>query len=107
MPHSKLVVISPPLALTVPFNVAELPVLEVAFCVTTVGDMSDMGSNGKKGYRKIGERVAEVVDVLITSGAESALTAKTALDHGMNPDHVHTTYNIQDLNSFVFKPLRK
>ena len=60
------------------------------------GDMQDLGRHSRAGHRMVGTKAAEVVDVLITSGAESALTSKTALDHGADPDHVHTTYNIQD-----------
>jgi Alr-MurF fusion protein len=60
------------------------------------GDMPVTGSIGKKGYRKIGQRAAEVVDVLVTHGIDSSVTARAALDYGMDDHHVYTTYAKQD-----------
>lgn len=60
------------------------------------GDMQFLGPKSKIGHRHVGQHVAEVVDVLITRGTEAAITARAALDHGMDPSHVHVTYATQD-----------
>ncbi|MDX1993741.1 MAG: alanine racemase [bacterium] len=62
-----------------------------------MGDMENLGERSRLGHRLIGQRAAEVAHVLITQGKEAALVARAALDQGMEPEHVHTTYNTQDV----------
>ncbi|MBC7870005.1 MAG: alanine racemase, partial [Chitinophagaceae bacterium] len=61
-----------------------------------LGDMEHLGDLSRVGHRMIGQRVAEVADVLVTQGKEAALAARAALDQGMAAEHVHITYNSQD-----------
>lgn len=60
-----------------------------------------MGSIGegeavRQGYRNVGRRAAEVVDVLITQGIDAAQAARSALDYGMDIGRVRMTYNPHD-----------
>ena len=58
------------------------------------GDMENLGKNTRKGHRMLGERIAQVVDVLITRGTHAAITARAAMDYGM--EEVHITHSVQD-----------
>jgi Alr-MurF fusion protein len=62
-----------------------------------LGDMEDLGINNTAGHRRVGQQAAEVVDVLITRGIDAAVAARAALDHGMDPVNVHTTYANRDV----------
>ncbi|PJF22919.1 MAG: alanine racemase [Phototrophicales bacterium] len=58
------------------------------------GDMENLGQNARQSHRMLGERVAQVADVLITQGTNAAITARAAMDYGM--EHVHMTHAIHD-----------
>ncbi|MEZ4671696.1 MAG: alanine racemase [Anaerolineae bacterium] len=61
-----------------------------------VGDVDHLGVDSSQAHRTIGQRAAEVADVIVTEGAEAAMAGRAALDSGMNPRHVCMTYNVQD-----------
>lgn len=60
------------------------------------GDMGNLGRQSQVGHRKVGLRMSEVADVVVTQGTQAAMAARAALDHGMEPKHVHITYSTQD-----------
>jgi Alr-MurF fusion protein len=64
--------------------------------IFVMGDMDQLGRNTQVAHRQVGVRAAEVADVIITQGAQAALVGRAALDHGKEPDKIHTTYSVQD-----------
>ncbi len=65
------------------------------------GDMENLGQFSQSGHRKVGRRVAEVADVLITQGSDAAVAARSALDYGMPSRNVHITYASHDVISIL------
>ncbi len=61
-----------------------------------LGDLDHLGTYSHAGHRSVGKQAAEVVDVFITEGADSAAAARAAQDYGLDPRHIHTTYATQD-----------
>ncbi len=47
------------------------------------GDMDNLGEYSQRGHRLVGQRAAEFVDQFVTSGTEAALSARAALNQGM------------------------
>jgi Alr-MurF fusion protein len=64
-------------------------------------DMENLGKNNQIAHRIVGQRAAEIADVLITQGAEAALTARAALDSGMDTQQVHITYTTRDVTAIL------
>jgi Alr-MurF fusion protein len=64
--------------------------------IVVLGDMDVAGSAGQRGHRRAGQRASEFADALITLGAEASLGARAALDQGMEPRAVRTTYSTHD-----------
>ncbi|MBZ0275883.1 MAG: alanine racemase, partial [Anaerolineae bacterium] len=61
-----------------------------------MGDMDHLGAYNQFGHRLVGQRAAEVADVIITEGTDAALLGRAALDQGTDQTHVAMTYSIQD-----------
>lgn len=62
------------------------------FVMGSIGE----GEAARQGYRSVGRRAAEVVDVFITQGIDAAQAARSALDYGMDISRVRMTYNPHD-----------
>lgn len=62
-----------------------------------LGDMDHLGTQSQVEHRMIGQRVAEIADVLLTEGAEAAAAGRAALDAGMDNRCIYTTYSTQDI----------
>jgi len=60
------------------------------------GDLDNIGKNTVVGHRMIGRKAAEVADIIITQGPGAAHAGRSAIDQGMKPDHVLTSYSSQD-----------
>ncbi len=60
------------------------------------GDMDNLGEYKQRGHRIVGQRAAEFIDLLVTSGTDAALTARAALDQGLDARRVRVTYGVQD-----------
>ena len=60
------------------------------------GDMDNLGEYKQRGHRLVGQRAAEFIDLLVTSGTDAALTARAALDQGLDARRVRVTYGVQD-----------
>lgn len=64
--------------------------------IFVLGDMDQLGEYSQFGHRSVGQRAAEVADVLITEGTDAALAGRAALDKGMERGQVCMTYSVQD-----------
>ncbi len=56
--------------------------------IAVLGDMLELGSYEEDGHRKVGRRVAEVADKLVTVGALGATIGREAIAIGMQEDDV-------------------
>jgi UDP-N-acetylmuramoyl-tripeptide--D-alanyl-D-alanine ligase len=56
--------------------------------IPVLGDMLELGSYAEEGHRKVGRRVAEVADRLVTVGALGAIIGREAMAIGMDKDDV-------------------
>jgi alanine racemase len=61
-----------------------------------MGDMDHLGDYSQTGHRLVGQRAAEVADVIITEGTDAALVGRAALDRGKERGTVFMTYSVQD-----------
>lgn len=59
-----------------------------------LGDLEER--RDKSCYRTIGQRTAQVADVLVTNGVDAAVAARTALDFEMDAHQVHMTHTWKD-----------
>jgi alanine racemase len=59
-------------------------------------DMDVTGKYSQVGHRTIGLKASDIADYIITQGTEASLTARAALDHGMDASSLHSTYATQD-----------
>ena len=66
-----------------------------------IGELDRLGERSQQDYRQIGRRAAEVVDGLITLGAEAALVGRAAIDFGLPSQRVHMLYSPQDVLSLI------
>jgi UDP-N-acetylmuramoyl-tripeptide--D-alanyl-D-alanine ligase len=57
--------------------------------IAVLGDMLELGNYECEGHEKVGMRVLEVADVLITVGPLGRIIGETALRWGMSADQVH------------------
>ncbi len=57
--------------------------------IAVLGDMLELGDYEREGHEKVGMRVLEVADVLVTLGPLGRIIGETALRWGMSPDVVH------------------
>jgi UDP-N-acetylmuramoyl-tripeptide--D-alanyl-D-alanine ligase len=57
--------------------------------IAVLGDMLELGDYEEEGHQKVGMRVLEVADVLITLGSLGRIIGETALRWGMSPNQVH------------------
>lgn len=64
--------------------------------IFVMGDMDQLGSFSQFVHRSVGQRAAEVADILITEGTEAAVAGRAALDKGMDRKSVCMTYSVQD-----------
>lgn len=64
--------------------------------IFVLGDMDQLGSYSGFGHRTVGQRVAEVSDIIITEGTDAALAGRAALDAGLSREQVCMTYSVQD-----------
>jgi len=61
--------------------------------IAVLGDMLELGQYERTGHQKIGLRVAEVADTLITVGKLGRIMAESALSAGLSEDQVMTLEN--------------
>lgn len=64
--------------------------------IFVMGDLDRLGDHSPAAHRAVGQRAAQVVDLLVTQGVEASLAGRSALDQGLNPRNLYTTYSTQD-----------
>ncbi len=64
--------------------------------IFVMGDMENLGSYSQYAHRSVGQRAAEVADVIVSGGHDAALVGRTALDLGKDRTQVYMTYGVQD-----------
>lgn len=69
--------------------------------VVVLGDMAELGESSESWHRTVGERAADVADVLVTQGRAAAWAADAALDAGMDPERVAVTFTAEDAAAAV------
>ena len=62
-----------------------------------VGDIDGLGKNTLYGHRSVGQKAADIADIIITQGLNAALIGRAAIDNGKDPATVRTTYSTQDV----------
>jgi len=62
-----------------------------------IGELDRLGERSQYDYRQIGRRAADVVDGLISLGAEAAQVGRAAIDFGLPAERVHTLYSPNDV----------
>jgi Alr-MurF fusion protein len=65
--------------------------------IFVMGDMDDLGENNRFAHRAVGQRAAQVTDIIITQGVQAALIGRAAVDSGKDPLNVRTAYSTQDV----------
>ncbi|MBZ0302558.1 MAG: alanine racemase, partial [Anaerolineae bacterium] len=70
--------------------------------IFVMGDMDNLGPYTQRGHRQVGQITAEAADILVTEGAQAAIAARSAADHGQDRRSIHLTYSFQDTIA-VFK----
>lgn len=69
--------------------------------VLVLGELSGSQARNHVGYRAVGQEAAEVADIVITQGTDASQSARAALDMGMDPYNVRTTYSTHDTVSLL------
>lgn len=64
--------------------------------IFVMGDLDNLGSYSQYGHRLVGQRAADVADLIITEGNEAAQVGRAALDRGIDHKRVCLTYSTQD-----------
>lgn len=65
------------------------------------GDMMELGAYTEKGHQEVGEKAAEVVDVLVTVGERAKYIAQGARANGMPEDRVFSFGNTLEAGKFI------
>jgi alanine racemase len=82
-------------------GLAVLATLPAARRVAVLGDMAELGEASEAEHRRVGRRVAEVADLLVTRGREAAWIADEARTAGLPADAVRVTYTAEDAATAV------
>ncbi len=61
-----------------------------------MGDMAGLGAYSTRGHREVGERVAQVVDVLVSKGELATEVGRTAEENGLPRTQIHMTFSAGD-----------
>jgi len=64
--------------------------------IFVLGDMDNLGTYNQHGHRLVGQRAAEVANMVIAEGTNAAMAGRAALDHGLTAQQVRVTYSLQD-----------
>jgi len=68
--------------------IAEMATDEPGRRIAVLGDMLELGPFTAQGHEKVGVRAAEVVEVLVTVGSYSKITAQAAREAGLAPERI-------------------
>jgi UDP-N-acetylmuramoyl-tripeptide--D-alanyl-D-alanine ligase len=74
--------------------------------IAVLGDMLELGREAEPGHRRVGNRAAAVVDLLIAYGPLSKITAEEARRAGLNSHQVLEPANIEEIVELLRSRLR-
>jgi UDP-N-acetylmuramoyl-tripeptide--D-alanyl-D-alanine ligase len=74
--------------------------------IAVLGDMLELGSEEQSGHRRVGNRAARVVDLLILVGQRSRWTAEEARASGLAADRVIEAADVEEVNHLLRARLR-
>lgn len=74
--------------------------------IAVLGDMLELGSAEEDGHRRVGNRAALVVDLLITHGERSRTTAAEARGAGLHAENVVEAGDVAEIVALLRKRLR-
>jgi UDP-N-acetylmuramoyl-tripeptide--D-alanyl-D-alanine ligase len=74
--------------------------------IAVLGDMLELGTEEEAGHRRVGNRAARVVDLLVTVGERSRMTAEEAVSVGLRPDQVKAAEDLDQVVDLLKKRLR-
>ncbi len=74
--------------------------------IAVLGDMLELGAEEVPGHRRVGTRAALVLDLLITYGERSRLTADEARTAGLRPDQVVEAGSLEQIVDLLSRRLR-
>jgi UDP-N-acetylmuramoyl-tripeptide--D-alanyl-D-alanine ligase len=74
--------------------------------IAVLGDMCELGSEDEPGHRRVGNRAAAVVDMLVVYGPSSRVTAEEARSAGLPTSQVHEATSHADIVQLLKRELR-
>jgi UDP-N-acetylmuramoyl-tripeptide--D-alanyl-D-alanine ligase len=74
--------------------------------IAVLGDMAELGAETEPGHRRVGDRAAAVVDVLVVFGAASRITAEAAQRAGLRSDQVHEATSHDEIVDLLRREMR-
>ena len=74
--------------------------------IAVLGDMAELGSETEPGHRRVGNRAAAVVDVLVVYGPASRTTAEEARRAGLPAGSVHDAATHEEIVDLLRRELR-
>jgi len=74
--------------------------------IAVLGDMRELGTESEPGHRRVGNRAAAVVDLLVVYGPESGVTAEEARAVGMAKDRIYHAASLEEIVEFLRRELR-
>jgi UDP-N-acetylmuramoyl-tripeptide--D-alanyl-D-alanine ligase len=74
--------------------------------IAVLGDMAELGAETEPGHRRVGQRAAAVVDVLVVYGPASRITAEEAQRAGLALDQIHEATSHAEIVEMLRRELR-
>jgi UDP-N-acetylmuramoyl-tripeptide--D-alanyl-D-alanine ligase len=74
--------------------------------IAVLGDMAELGSETEPGHRRVGQRAATVVDVLVVYGPASRITAEEAHRAGLPLDQIREATSHAEIVEMLRRELR-
>jgi len=75
--------------------------------IAVIGTMNELGDTSDEWHLKIGQKTAEIADVLVFVGEQASMLADGARRHGVAPEHLHRFVDAISAGRFLQKFLEK
>ena len=75
--------------------------------IAVLGDMRNLGEYEEEAHRRVGHKVAQSADYLVTRGERAALIAESAQQSGLDPAHIIMTSTHEDAAQAVQRILKQ
>ncbi len=75
--------------------------------IAVLGDMLELGKYTEEAHRRIGEKAADIVDMLVTVGIRSKFTYASANEHGLKKTSIHHCPTAEEAAEFLKDKLGK